>query len=88
MLPVDENTYYLSKSIFQFEEDDKEYLLFGNLEKRQHELLIYDIEKQNLHKRIPLEKEGPNGVPGIGDAYHFLILKPFLYHNIILVECL
>ena len=48
VLPVDENTYYLSKSIFQFEEDNKEYLFFGNFEKRQHEILIYDIENQNL----------------------------------------
>ena len=83
VLPVDENTYYLSKSIFQFEEDDKEYLLFGNLEKRQHELLIYDIEKQNLHKRIPLEKEGPNGVPGIWGCIPFFDSKTFLVsqHN-------
>jgi len=65
VLPVDENTYYLSKSMFQFEEDGREYLQFGNLEKRLHEILIYDIENQNLHKRIPLEKEGPNGVPAI-----------------------
>ena len=27
-LPIDENTYFLSKSIFQFEEDVKEYLHF------------------------------------------------------------
>ena len=83
VLPVDENTYYLSKSIFQFEEDNKEYLLFGNLEKRQHELLIYDIEKQNLHKRIPLEKEGPNGVPGIWGCIPFFDSKTFLVsqHN-------
>ena len=83
VLPVDENTYYLSKSIFQFEEDDKEYLLFGNLEKRQYELLIYDVEKQNLHKRIPLEKEGPNGVPGIWGCIPFFDSKTFLVsqHN-------
>ena len=49
-LPVDENTYYLSHSIFQFEENNKEYLQFGNFEKKQHEILIYDIEKQNLQK--------------------------------------
>ena len=29
-LPVDENTYYLSKSIFHFEDKGKEYLSFGN----------------------------------------------------------
>ena len=78
VLPVDENTYYLSKSMFQFEENDKEYLLFGNLEKRQHELLIYDIEGQKLHKRIPLKKEGPNGVPGIWGCIPFFGSKNFL----------
>ena len=78
VLPVDENTYYLSKSMFQFEEDDKEYLLFGNLEKHQHELLIYDIEEQNLHKRIPLEKQGPNGVPGIYGSIPFYDSKTVL----------
>ena len=64
-LPIDENTYYLSKSMFQFDEEDKEYLFFGNFEKKQHEILIYDIDNQILHKRIPLEKEGSNGVPAI-----------------------
>ena len=78
VLPVDENTYYLSKSMFQFEEDDKEYLQFGNFEKRQHEILIYDIEKQNLQKRIPLEKEGPNGLPGIYGCIPFFDSKTFL----------
>ena len=63
--PIDENTYYLSKRIFQFEEDGKEFLFFGNLEKKQYEILIYDITKQNLHKRIPLMKQGPNGIPSI-----------------------
>ena len=30
ILPIDENTYYLSMSMFQFEDDNKEYLFFGN----------------------------------------------------------
>jgi hypothetical protein len=64
--------------MFQFEEDDKEYLQFGNFEKRQHEILIYDIEKQNLQKRIPLEKEGPNGLPGIYGCIPFFDSKTFL----------
>ena len=83
VLPVDENTYYLSKSMFQFEEDGREYLQFGNLEKRLHEILIYDIENQNLHKRIPLEKEGPNGVPAIWGCIPFHDSKNFLIsqHN-------
>ena len=53
-LPIDENTYYLSRSIFQFEEDNKEYLSFGNFEKNQYEIILYDIEKEDIHKRIPL----------------------------------
>ena len=51
---------------------------FGNFEKRQHEILIYDIEKQNLQKRIPLEKEGPNGLPGIYGCIPFFDSKTFL----------
>ena len=70
-LPVDENTYYMSKSMFQFEENNKEYLYFGNFQKRQYEILIYDLEAQNLYKRIPLLKEGPNGVPNVSGC------KPF-----------
>ena len=70
-LPVDENTYYMSKSMFQFEEGSKEYLYFGNFEKRQYEILVYDLKDQNLYKRIPLMKEGPNGVHGVRTA------KPF-----------
>ena len=83
-LPVDENTYYLSKSMFQFEEDDKEYLFFGNFEKHQHEILIYDIESQNLHKRIPLQIEGPNGLPSIWGCMPFFDSKTFLVsqHNV------
>ena len=70
-MPVDENTYYMSKSMFQFEENNKEYLYFGNFQKRQYEILIYDLEAQNLYKRIPLLKEGPNGVPNVSGC------KPF-----------
>lgn len=82
-LPIDENTYYLSKSIFQFEESGKEYLQFGNFEKRQHEILIYDLEGQNLYKRIPLEKEGPNGVPAVYGCIPYYDSKTFLVsqHN-------
>lgn len=83
-LPIDENTYYLSKSIFQFEENEKEFLFFGNFEKKQHEILIYDIEKQDLYKRISLEREGPNGLPSILGCRPFFDSKTFLVsqHNI------
>ena len=84
VLPVDENTYYLSKSMFQFEENGKEYLQFGNFEKKQHEILIYDIESQSLHKRIPLEKEGPKGVPAIYGCIPYFDSKTILVsqHNV------
>ena len=65
ILPADENTYYMSKAIFPIEENGKEYLQFGNFEKRQREILVYDIEEQSLYKRIPLSKDGPNGVPAL-----------------------
>ena len=83
ILPIDENTYYLSMSMFQFEEDNKEYLFFGNFEKKQHEILIYDIESMNLHKRIPLEKEEANGIPGICGCIPYFDSKTFLVsqHN-------
>ena len=83
-LPIDENTYYQSLSIFPFEEGNKEYLFFGNFEKKQHEILIYDIENQNLHKRIPLEKEGPDGIPSIWGCIPFFDSRTFLVsqHNV------
>ena len=36
-LPIDENTYYFSRSIHQFEENDKEFLHFENTEKNQYQ---------------------------------------------------
>ena len=72
-LPVDENTYYMSKSMFQIEENNKEYLYFGNFQKRQYEILVYDLETQSLYKRIQLMREGPNAVLGMRGC------KPFEY---------
>ena len=80
-LPIDENTYYLSKRIFQCEKNDKEYLAFGSFEKRAYEIILYDLEKQDIHKRVALSKEGPNGVPvasgfkPLGDSRIFLIFQ-------------
>lgn len=74
-LPIDENTYYQSKRMFHYEEDGKEYLFFGNLEKGAYEIILFDIENECIHKRIPLEKQGPNGVPAI------IGCKPFTDSN-------
>ena len=74
-LPIDENTYYLSKRIFQYEEEGKELLFFGSFEKSAYEIVLFDIEKECVHKRIPLSKEGPNAVPAI------IGCRPFMNSN-------
>ena len=80
-LPCDENTYFLSKSIFQFEEDGKEYLHFENSRKSLYEIITFDLEKQEVHKRIPIEPEGPNGIPAMygskpyPDSKNYLIFQ-------------
>ena len=69
-LPVDENTYYMSRSIFQFEENGREYLHFQNTEKRQYEIIIYDVAEEKISKRVPLYKQGPNAIPALfGSKY-------------------
>ena len=70
-LPIDENMFYLSKRIFQYEENNREYLFFGNFEKGTYEIILFDINQENVYKKIPLSKEGPNGVPAIAGC------KPF-----------
>ena len=80
-LPCDENTYFLSKSIFQFEEDGKEYLHFENSRKGLYEIITFDLERQEVHKRIPIEPEGPNGIPAMygskpyPDSKNYLIFQ-------------
>ena len=64
-LPIDERTYYLSRSIFQFEEEGREYLHFENTELGQYDIVIFDLAKQSEHKRISLSKDGPNEVIGL-----------------------
>ncbi|WP_455664729.1 DUF4221 domain-containing protein [Phocaeicola sp.] len=75
--PIDELTYYGSKSIFQFEEKGQEYLSFLDTEHSQ-KIHIYDINNQELIKTIPLQKEGPNGMTALSgchplDLNHFII---------------
>lgn len=78
ILPADENTYYMSRSMFQLEEDDREYLYFGNFEKRQYEILVYDLECRRLYKRIPLTREGPNAILGMRGCKPFEGTKNYL----------
>lgn len=83
-LPVDENMLYLSKRIFQYEENDKEYLFFGNFDKGTYEIILFDINQENVYKRIPLSKEGPNGVPAIAGCKPFSGSNKFIafQHNL------
>jgi hypothetical protein len=49
VFPLDEQTYYLSKSMLQFEENGKEYLHFENTQKSLYDIVIFDIEnKQHI----------------------------------------
>ena len=77
-LPIDENTYFLSKSIFQFEEDGKEYLHFENSRKGLYEIITFDLEKQDIWKRLPVEQEGPNGIPAMLGSRPFPNSKNYL----------
>jgi len=80
-LPIDERTYFLSKSIFQFEEDGKEYLHFENSQKGMYEIVTFDLEKQDVHRRLPIQPEGPNGIPAMfgskpyPDSKNYLIFQ-------------
>ena len=65
VFPLDEQTYYLSKSMFQFEENGKEYLHFENTRKSLYNIVIFDIENRQIAKQIPLHKTGPNGLPAV-----------------------
>ena len=77
--PIDESTHYESKAMFQFEYEGKEYLCFQNQrDKGSPHISIFDIEKECLHKTVPLYQEGPDGISAIWGGYpldmeHFLI---------------
>lgn len=78
ILPVDENTDFLSKSIFQFEENGKEFLYFENSQNSTYDIVIFDLDNQKVERRIPIHPEGPNGVPSLFGS------KPYPDSNTIL----
>lgn len=68
--PIDEETYYASRSIFQFEDNGKEYLFFKNrTNKGTSKIFVFDIENKCVYKSFPLYKEGPNGIPSISGGF-------------------
>lgn len=66
--PMDESTYYFSKSVSAFvdKQTGKEYFSFENNEKGQHEILFYDMDSQQLIKRIDIQRTGPNAIGMFG----------------------
>lgn len=64
-LPIDEHTYFFSRSIYYFEEEGKELLYFENTKKGQYEIIIYDIDAEVIAKRIGMHKQGADGVPSV-----------------------
>lgn len=67
--PIDENTTYESRAMFQFEDDGREYLSFRTYENKGNHIHIFDIEKEDVHKTVPLFRQGPNAIPGMLGAY-------------------
>lgn len=84
---LDNSTYYVSKAIFQFEDNGKEYLLFQNDRNRgKPRFIIFDMEQRNVFKSVPLYEEGPNGIAALSggwplDMNHFLVTarSPYCY---------
>ena len=84
ILPIDENTYYLSRSMFHFEQGDKEFLHFENTEKRQYELIVFDLLEEKVFKRIQMTREGPDGLLGVRGSRPYNNLDNFMLfqHNV------
>lgn len=62
-LPVPDDTYVQSKSLFAYEKGEEEFLVFQNDTKRGGPFfLTYDINTGTIIKRTDFEKEGANGV--------------------------
>ena len=77
-LPIDENSYYHSRYMFQFEEGENELLVFQNTEKGTHKIIVFDIENQKVFKEIPINRGGPNGVSRLNGCYPFFDSRTFL----------
>ena len=83
-LPIDEDSYYHSRYMFQFEEGENELLVFQNTEKGTHKIIVFDISNQKIFKEIPIKREGPNGISSLYGCYPFSDSRTFLLfqHNV------
>ena len=89
IFPLDAITFYDGLAIFQFEDKGKEYLFFQNSRRKgKPRLLIFDIEKQNVFKFVPLYEEGPNAISVLSggwplDMNHFIVTTNSFYCYIV-----
>ena len=77
-LPIDEDSYYHSRNIFQFEEGENELLLFQNTEKGTYKIIVFDIESQKVFKEILINREGANGISRLSSCVPFFDSQTFL----------
>ena len=86
---LDALTFYDCVALFQFEDNGKEYLFFQNSRRKgKPRLLIFDIEKRNIFKIVPLYEEGPNGIAVLSggwplDMNHFIVTTNSFYCYIV-----
>lgn len=60
---IDENTRIPKHCLWTFKDQEKEYLVFPN---RGRELLFYDMNSQEVLKKVTFDKEGENGIDYVG----------------------
>ena len=63
--PLDETDLLLKQIHVPIRRNGKEYLHFENTQKSLYDIVIFDIENQQIAKRIPLHKTGLNGLPAV-----------------------
>lgn len=89
---MDDSTYYISKAIFQFEDNGKEYLSFQNDKDRgKPRILIFDIENRSVSKTVPLYEVGPNSISVIFggwpiDMNHFIVTTYSFYCYLVMLK--
>ena len=81
---LDDETKYQFELFTYTDKSGKEYLTFLN---SFHQILFYDLNKEDFLFKIQTEREGPNGIPGPGgffiedfdNIYVTCQMTPFLY---------
>lgn len=86
IFPIDDNVRIPQQGVYLFKDDKQnEYMSFQN---GRDEILIYDMSSRELIKRVVVELEGSNGVPGRFGGYYIQdfehIYVPSLYTQLIL----